>query len=98
MSERRIKIHDAPLRPMLVLGGERAPVMLLGLVCISLLFAFIRDFSIPIAVAAISIWSGGLYFLRKMAQADPQMLDVVKKHMKYKELYDARSTPWVDER
>lgn len=96
MAERRIRIHDSPLRPMLVMGGERAPIMLLGLVCIGLFLAFIRDFSLPIAFAAVCIWSGGLYLLRGMAKSDPQMLDVVKRHMKYKAHYDPRSTPWAE--
>lgn len=82
---------------MLLMGGERAPVLVLGLFGASILLSFIRNFSVPTLAVAVIAWSAGMYLLRQMAKSDPQMLRIAIKHMKYKNFYGARSTPWIED-
>lgn len=93
---RRIPIHVAPMRPMLVMGGERALVMLTGLVAITFWLGFLRSFSFWPLTIGLLVWFGGLFLFKRTARNDPQMFAVMRRHMKYRAHYMARSTPWRD--
>ena len=73
MALRQMPVYRSTSRPLLILGGEREPVLLLGLVCGAIVFATYTATSIAIGLLA---WFVGLGILRMMAKHDPQMVKV----------------------
>lgn len=84
-------IPRALSRHNLVLGGEREPVLLLLLICAILAVA---GQTLPTVILGAVLLVAGLSALRWMAAADPQMTDVYRRHILYRDRYPARSTPW----
>lgn len=93
MALRRIPIHRVGTRENLFMNGEREPVMLLGLFSFTLIIGF-QD--LRAATFGLTLWFGGLYWLRVMAKKDPKMRKIYFRQLKYKSYYPARSTPFRD--
>ncbi len=92
---RRIPIHRALTRPQLVAGGEREPVLLIGLIAFILIMV---GLSLPTTIAGIVIMMFGVPLLQRMAKADPNLTQVYFRHIRYKNQIGAKSTPWAIER
>ena len=91
---RSVPFHQALIRPELVMGGEREPVM--G----TTLFAGITAFEgivqaewIAVFLAAVFYFSA-IFAFRRMAKIDPMMTKVWGRYMQYQTVYPARSPYW----
>lgn len=93
MALRRIPIHRALTRPVLLMGAERELVLTTGMLAAMLIFG---AQSLPGLVLGVVLWMVGVYLLRLMAKADPIMARVYMRHVKYQPYYPARARPWRD--
>lgn len=91
MALRSVPIRRAGNRPNLFLGGHREAVMFVGMLS-AILILLSQD--TRAIVAGIVMWVVCLYGLRKLAKADPYMLNVYHRSTKYRRFYAARSTPF----
>ena len=93
-SIRTIPIRKSGNRPNLFMGGDREMVQL------SLLFTFVLVVAPQNKYAfiiGIVYWVLSLYFLRKMAKADPLLRQVgIRSITSYKRYYGPRATPFRD--
>ena len=95
LEEYTVPIHNSLNRPMLVLGGERQLVLMLGVVAGIFIFSLAQLWA---AIVGISIWTVGQYFLAKAAAYDPQLSKVGPRHLKYRKYYLSSATPFATTR
>lgn len=87
----KVVIHQSLTKPMLLLGGERTLVIFSGMVSGYLGYLLVMRYSIFLGVVVgAGLWLGLIGLLQRMARADPQMWDVLKRAKKYKAFYPAR--------
>lgn len=89
---RQIPIYRALSRPELVMGCEREPILVAGLMAATLIFVASTLLS---AVIGLVLWFICFALLRKMAKADPHMSKLYIRHIKYKSYYQPRTTPFA---
>lgn len=82
----RLPFHRSLHRPRLVLGGERIPVILTGILSAALVATDISIFKI---ILAIVFWSAFIALFRLFAQHDSQMVQVYLRRYPYKKYYPA---------
>ncbi|GEO85924.1 conjugal transfer protein TrbD [Allorhizobium sp. NPDC080224] len=87
----RSRIHRALSRPNLLMGADRELVLLSGLAAVILIFVVLTWYA---AIFGVALWLVAVAALRMMAKADPLMRRVYLRHVSYKSLYRATSTPW----
>jgi len=75
-------------RPLLLLGGERKPVILFAVMALLL---FLSDISPVKFVLALLLWSFTMGLLRLMAKIDPSLSQVYLRRLKYQAFYPALS-------
>ncbi len=92
---RRVPLHRALTRPQLFAGGEREPMLMMGLVCFTLTFVGLSWFTLALA---ISLYVFGSLVFRQLAKADPVMTQVYRRHVSYAPFLTARATPWAANR
>ncbi len=80
-------------RHNLVLGGEREPVLVSAITCGMLAIPTMNLIGI---VSGVLFWLASLQVWRWMAKADPQMLRVWIRALKYRGYYPAYSRPYRD--
>ncbi len=85
-------IHRALSRPNLVFGADRELVLVTGLICAILIFVVITPYA---AVLGIMAWTVIVAALRRMAKSDPMMRRVYLRHIRYRPVYRATSTPFA---
>lgn len=85
-------IHRALSRPNLLMGGDRELVLLTGLVCVILVFVVI---TITAAILGAFAWIIMVSVLRLMARKDPMLRRVYLRHIRYRPVYRATSTPFA---
>lgn len=85
-------IHRALSRPNLLMGADRELVLLTGLVCVILVFVVI---TITAAILGALAWVIVLSVLRLMARKDPMMRRIYLRHIRYRPVYRATSTPFA---
>jgi len=91
MALRAIPIRRAGNRHNLFLGGDRDAVMFVGLLSFALVATSLE---LKATLFGLGLWFVSLYVARKLANADPMMRQVYKRHRKYKKYYPARATPF----
>jgi type IV secretory pathway TrbD component len=91
MSQRKITLHRAGIRPHLFLGGDRELVLFSGLIACTLIFACFQVLPIIVGVA---LWLVALWVFRRIAKADPRMRFIYIRSLLYRRYYPARSTPF----
>ncbi len=91
MSGRRIPIFRSLNQRNLILGCEREPVLLIAVFAVALVFI---GQSLMTLILGPGIWFTSVYFLRKMAKADPHMSRVFIRHIRQQPFYSAKSRPW----
>ena len=89
---RTVPLHRALTRPQLFAGGEREPVLMLGLICFTLVFVGLSWFTFALAVA---LYVFGSLAFRQLAKADPLMTRIYRRHVTYGTFLSARATPWA---
>ena len=83
-------LHSSLIRPLLLAGGERLLVMMNGLIIIMLLLGVgLNTFTI---VTAILLATFGQWGLVQAAKADPQMSEIYRRHIRYRDFYPAQSS------
>jgi type IV secretory pathway TrbD component len=86
-----VTIHASLVRPFTFMGGERNLVIGGGLVCAYLAFIFSLRYGIwygiPLAGGCWFVW---ISLMRRMANHDPMLWQVLKRHRKYRGFYPAR--------
>lgn len=80
-------------RPDLMAGGERPLVMSLAFVGGFIVLG--SGFSLVGVLGALTLVSGGMWALRRMAKADPQMSKVFSRFNTYKPYYRAHRTAFA---
>jgi len=91
---RESDIHQSLVRPQMVLGAERELALLAVMVAAFIGYCAYLSFSLILFVLAIFIYMFSIGVLRRMFKADPLMFGNYRKHIKYKSLYKAHSTPF----
>jgi type IV secretion system protein VirB3/type IV secretion system protein VirB4 len=92
---RSIPIRQSLLRPELVLGGEREPVMLSTLLSLITGVVGAVSFSWVVVLASILFWSGSIWMFRRMAKADPLMTRIWLERIGYSQnYYPAGTSVW----
>ena len=86
-SPREVDVYESVNRPNLLMGCEREPILVVGMMCAMLIFALLTFWSIVLGTAA---WLGAVYALRKMAKVDPIMTRVYSRHLRYAPFYPAQ--------
>ena len=94
MALTRTAIYQATVRSQLLLGGERTLVLTLAMLCALLIFS---AQTFKAAVLGAVLWAVGMYVLRWMGKADPEMSRVYVRHVKYLAYYYARSRPFREQ-
>ncbi|ATU95404.1 conjugal transfer protein TrbD [Phyllobacterium zundukense] len=87
----RSRIHRALSRPNLLMGADRELVLLSALAAVILIFVVLTWYA---AMAGMMFWLVAVAVLRMMAKADPLMRRVYLRHVSYKSVYRATSSPW----
>jgi type IV secretion system protein VirB3 len=84
---RSIPIRQSLLRPNLIWGAEREPILMCALLCFTLGYTL----SLPAIISALILWVICIVAGRAM---DPRMINIYKRSRKYRSVYCARSTPF----
>lgn len=92
---RKVPLHRALTRPQLFAGGEREPMLMLGLTCFTLIFVGLSWFT---TILALSLYVFGSLGLRQLAKSDALMTRVYQRHAAYAPFMTARATPWANAR
>ena len=90
-----ITIHQALHQPILVMGGERNLVLMLGVIAGVFIFSLAQLWA---AVIGVLLWVFGQWGLAQLAKYDPMLSKTGKRHMKYKKYYPASATPFAPNR
>ncbi|MEY2341430.1 VirB3 family type IV secretion system protein [Acidithiobacillus sp. IBUN Pt1247-S3] len=90
-TSRRLPIHQALVRPMLVAGGEREATFALWFLCLSIPI-LISLWYIPVGLVVGAV---GQTFLRSLAKKDPQSLGVVRRHWSQQTFYPGRASAYA---
>ncbi|WP_215843299.1 VirB3 family type IV secretion system protein [Acidithiobacillus montserratensis] len=88
---RRLPLHQAFVRPLLVAGGEREATFLVWFVCLSIPI-LISLWYVPIGLV---VGAAGQSFLRGLAKKDPQALGVVRRHWSQQTFYPGRASAYA---
>ncbi|HAV5548615.1 TPA: hypothetical protein JI101_17565 [Acinetobacter baumannii] len=88
---RRTSINRSLHRQNLLAGGERIPVILVGLLTFALIAAIKTLASI---ISGILFWFVAMYFLRRMAKFDPQASEIYRRQIKQQKIYQPKSSPF----
>ena len=88
-------IHQSLHKPMLVLGGERNLVLMLGVLAGIFIFSLAQLWA---AVIGIVLWVFGTWGLAQLAKYDPILSKTGKRSIQYKKYYPASATPFARNR
>lgn len=90
-----VPIHSSLNRPILVMGGERKLVLMLGVIAGVFIISLAQIWS---AILGLVIWVTGQYFLSRAAGYDTQLSQVAPRHFKYRRQYLSGATPFAKQR
>ncbi|QKE39989.1 MAG: conjugal transfer protein TrbD [Ferrovum myxofaciens] len=92
MSDFTTPIHESLNRPILMMGGERNLVLMLGILAGVFIFSLAKFWA---AAIGITLWTVGQWALSRAATYDPQLSKTGVRLMKYQRFYPARATPYA---
>lgn len=90
-----VTIHQSLNRPMLLLGGERTLVLLLGVIAGVFIFSLAALWA---AAVGVGMWLVGTWVLSRAGDYDPLLSKTGPRSLKYKRFYPAASTPFAPAR
>ncbi len=90
-----IPIHESLNRPLLVLGGERNLVLMLGVVAGVFIFSLARFWAFA---TGLGLWLIGQWALAQAAKYDPLLSKTGPRHARYRAHYPAGSSPFTPPR
>jgi len=91
---RSVPIRQSLLRPELVMGGEREPVMCSALFAILTGTSGAASGQFMTIGLALAFYFGAVILFRRLAKADPAMTKVWRRHIAYRHFYAAGSPYW----
>ena len=91
---RSIPFRQSLLRPELVMGGEREPVMCAALFAILVGTSGAASGQFLTVGLALAFYLGSVLLFRRLAKADSAMSKVWRRHITYRHYYAARSHCW----
>ena len=95
MSQYRITpIHRSVTRPQLLIGAERQVALGVIVICLVMGYGGYLAFNLVLVGSAIVAYFVLMMLARKMAKVDPDMAKIYRRHVRYKGVYKAHSTPW----
>jgi type IV secretory pathway TrbD component len=93
--KQEITIHQSLHQPILVMGGERNLVLMLGVIAGVFIFSLAQLWA---AIVGILLWVFGQWGLAQLAKYDPLLSKTGARHIKYQKYYPAASTPFAPDR
>ncbi|MHB8549461.1 MAG: conjugal transfer protein TrbD [Acidiferrobacterales bacterium] len=90
-----VPIHESLNRPLLVLGGERNLVLMLGVIAGVFMFSLAQLWAFVVGVV---LWVFGQWALARAAQYDPLLSKVGPRHIRYRRCYPATASPLASHR
>ncbi|SCC93192.1 putative Type IV secretory pathway, TrbD component [Thiomonas sp. X19] len=88
-------LHDALNRPILMLGGERTLVLMLGVIAGVFIVSLAKLWA---AAIGITLWVVGQWALTRVARYDEQLSKTGLRALKYRRHYPAQATPFAKPR
>jgi type IV secretion system protein VirB3 len=85
-----VVIHSSLNRPMLMLGGERNLVLMLGVLAGVFIFSL---HALWAAAVGVVLWIVGMYILSRAGAYDHQLSKTGPRSFKYRKFYPAQATP-----
>lgn len=85
-----VTLHESLNRPMLMLGGERNLVLMLGVLAGVFIFSLAALWA---AVAGVVLWMVGIYVLSRAGSYDHQLSKTAVRSIKYRRFYPSQATP-----
>lgn len=87
-----VKLHESLNRPMLMLGGERNFVLMLGI----LSGVFIMSLAaLWAAIFGVCLWLVGMFVLSRAGSYDHQLSKTGARSLRYKKYYPPQATPFA---
>lgn len=86
---RKIDVHIALTRPLLLMGCEREPLLMSATLAVTLVFVL---GNLAFAILGVAFWVLAVAVLQRMAKADHQMTQVYVRHARYRTFYAAQSS------
>lgn len=89
-------LHQACNRVTLLLGADRRLAIMSGAMGAVVIVGSLgpAGLNVFLVLGAAFISGSMLWAARRLAKADPQMLDIYLRHKVYRKFYPAQSTPW----
>ena len=85
---RKIDVHLALTRPLLLMGCEREPLLISATIAVTLVFVLGK---IAFALAGLAFWILAVAVLQRMAKADHQLMKVYVRHARQRSFYPAQA-------
>lgn len=86
---RKIDVHLSLTRPLLMMGCEREPLLISGMIAATLVFML---GNLVLAMCGVAFWVIAVGILQRMTKADNQMSKIYLRHVKYRSFYPAQSS------
>jgi type IV secretion system protein VirB3 len=87
---RKIDVHRSLTRPLLMMGCEREPLIISGVLAVTLVFML---GNLAFAIVGVAFWLISVGVLQRMAKSDHQMTAIYLRHTKYRSFYAAQASP-----
>lgn len=86
---RKVGVHLSLVRPLLLMGCEREPLLLTAVITVALVFVL---GNLIFAIVGIAFWTVAVALLSRMAKHDPQLSAVYIRHARYRSFYPAQAS------
>ena len=90
-----VPLYTALNRPILVMGGERNLVLMLGVIAGVFIFSLAQVWA---AVLGLVLWVTGQWALALAAKYDPHLSQTGIRHLRYARFYPAAASPFAPDR
>lgn len=87
-----VTVHRSLTRPMLIMGGEREFVLMLGMLCGIFIVSL---FQLWAAIVGVVLWVVGIFFLQRMGEKDPQLSKTFTRSLRHGRMMPSKSTPFA---
>lgn len=88
-------IHRSLNRPVLLLGGERALVLMLALIAGIFILSLAKLWA---AILGVALWMVGSWGLARAGRFDPQLSKTGLRSLRFQRHYAASATPFARQR
>ena len=85
-----VTLHESLNRPMLMLGGERNLVLMLGVLAGVFIFSL---HALWAACVGVALWMVGMFSLSRAGTYDHQLSRTGPRSLRYRKYYPAQATP-----